>query len=51
MLNFTTYFPAAWLHFARDEDGSDRALLHCEPFSALEIWPASAQSRTATRDP
>lgn len=41
MLNFTTYFPAAWLHFARNENGSDHELMHCEPFSALEIWPAA----------
>ena len=28
MLTFSTYFPAAWLHFGRDADGSDRSLLH-----------------------
>ncbi len=41
VLSFPTYFPAAWLHFGRDEHGADRSLLHCEPFSALEIWPGS----------
>lgn len=41
MLNFTTYFPAAWLHFGRDADGGDRALLHAAPFCPLEIWPGS----------
>ena len=23
LLNFTTYFPAAWLHFGRDADGTE----------------------------
>lgn len=41
MLSFPGYFPAAWLHFGRDEHGRDRSLLHCEPFSPLEIWPGS----------
>ncbi len=48
MLGFSTYFPAAWLHFGRSADGSDRSLLHCQPFSALEIWPAPA---TASDEP
>ncbi len=38
-LSFTIYHPPAWLHFARDDDGSDRALLHCAPWCPLEIWP------------
>ena len=41
MLSFSTYFPAAWLHFGRDADGSDRSLLHAQPFCPLEIWPGS----------
>lgn len=39
MLSFSTYFPAAWLHFGRAPDGGDRSLLHAEPFCPLEIWP------------
>ncbi|MBS0659110.1 MAG: protein kinase [Verrucomicrobia bacterium] len=38
MLSFSTYFPAAWLHFGRGPDGADRSLLHAEPFCPLEIW-------------
>ena len=41
LLNFTTYFPAAWLHFGRASDGGDRALLHAQPYCPLEIWPAA----------
>ena len=41
MLSFSTYFPAAWLHFGRDADGNDRSLLHAQPFCPLEIWPGS----------
>ena len=41
MLSFATYFPAAWLHFGRDADGSDRSLLHAQPFCPLEIRPGS----------
>lgn len=41
MLSFSTYFPAAWLHFGRDAEGVDRSLMHCQPFSALEIWSGS----------
>ncbi len=48
MLSFTTYFPAAWLHFGRDADGSDRSLLHAQPFCPLEIWPGSRSAFTAT---
>jgi len=40
LLSFSTYTPAAWLQFARDENGGDRALMHCPPFGPLEIWPA-----------
>lgn len=43
MLSFPTYFPAAWLHFGRDENGEDRSLMHCEPFCPLEIWPGSRE--------
>ena len=39
MLSFSTCFPAAWLHFGRDADGSDRSLLHAQPYCPLEIWP------------
>ena len=48
MLSFTTYFPAAWLHFGRDEHGSDRSLLHAQPFCPLEIWPGSRGPVIAT---
>lgn len=41
MLSFSTYFPAAWLHFGRDADGTDCSLLHAQPFCPLEIWPGS----------
>ena len=30
-----------WLHFGRDAGGSDRSLLHAQPFCPLEIWPGS----------
>jgi WD40 repeat protein len=48
MLSFSTYFPAAWLHFGRDADGSDRSLLHAQPFCPLEIWPGSRGPVIAT---
>ena len=48
MLSFSTYFPAAWLHFGRDADGSDRSLLHAQPFCPLEIWPGFRSPVTAT---
>ena len=48
MLSFSTYFPAAWLHFGRDADGSDRSLLHAQPFCPLEIWPGSRSPVIAT---
>jgi WD40 repeat protein len=48
MLSFSTYFPAAWLHFGRDEHGSDRSLLHAQPFCPLEIWPGSSSPVIAT---
>ena len=48
MLSFSTYFPAAWLHFGRDEHGSDRSLLHAQPFCPLEIWPGSRSPVIAT---
>ena len=48
MLSFFTYFPAAWLHFGRDADGSDRSLLHAQPFCPLEIWPGSRGPVIAT---
>ena len=47
-LSFSTYFPAAWLHFGRDADGSDRSLLHAQPFCPLEIWPGSRGPVIAT---
>lgn len=48
MLGFSTCHPAAWLHFARDADGSDRALLNAQPFLPLEIWPGSRTPIPAT---
>jgi WD40 repeat protein len=48
MLSFSTYFPAAWLHFGRDADGRDRSLLHAQPFCPLEIWPGSRSPVIAT---
>ena len=48
MLSFSTYFPAAWLHFGRDEHGSDRSLLHAQPFCPLEIWPGFRSPVIAT---
>ena len=48
MLSFATYFPAAWLQFDRDADGSDRSLLHAQPFCPLEIWPGSRGPVSAT---
>lgn len=48
MLSFATYFPAAWLHFGRAADGSDRSLLHGQPFCSLEIWPGSRSPVIAT---
>jgi WD40 repeat protein len=48
MLSFSTYFPAAWLHFGRDADGGDRSLLHAQPFCPLEIWPGSRGPVAAT---
>ncbi|MBL9114602.1 MAG: protein kinase [Verrucomicrobiaceae bacterium] len=48
MLSFSTYHPAAWLHIARDADGSDRALLNAQPYFPLEIWPGSHTPITAT---
>ena len=48
MLSFSTYFPAAWLHFGRDADGSDRSLLHAQPFCPLEIWLGSHSPVIAT---
>jgi WD40 repeat protein len=48
ILSFSTYFPAAWLHFGRDADGSDRSLLHAQPFCPLEIWPGSRSPASAT---
>ncbi len=38
----------AWLHFGRDADGSDRSLLHAQPFCPLEIWPGSRGPVIAT---
>ena len=46
--SFSTYFPAAWLPFGRDADGSDRSLLHAQPFCPLEIWPGSRSPVIAT---
>ncbi len=48
MLSFATYFPAAWLHFGCDADGSDRSLLHARAFCPLEIWPGSRGPVIAT---
>ena len=48
MLSFSAYFPAAWLHFGRDEHGSDRSLLHAQPFCPLEIWSGSCSPVSAT---
>ena len=48
LLSFSTYHPAAWLHFARAADGSDRALLNAQAFFPLEIWPGSRSPVTAT---
>lgn len=44
MLSFSTYFPAAWLHFGRGAGGQDRSLLHCEPFCPLEIWQGASEA-------
>ena len=48
LLSFTTYCPAAWLHFGRDADGGDRSLLHAQPFCPLEIWPGSRSPVSGT---
>jgi hypothetical protein len=37
-----------WLHLGRDADGSDRSLLHAQPFCPLEIWPGSRSPVIAT---
>ncbi|MCW1883191.1 hypothetical protein OKA04_00520 [Luteolibacter flavescens] len=39
LLSFSTFYPAAWLHFGHDLQGKDNSLIHCQPFSSLEIWP------------
>lgn len=47
--SFTTYRPAAWLQFARDAGGVDRALMLCPPFGPLEIWHAPPGDRRPVR--
>ena len=39
-LSFTLDQPANWIRFARDAAGADRALLHCSPDGALQLWEA-----------
>lgn len=45
ILSFSTYYPAAWLHFGRDLHGGDLSLMHGEPFGPLEIWPCPSGSQ------
>ena len=39
-LSFTLDQPANWIRFARDAAGADRAMLHCSPDGALQMWEA-----------
>lgn len=42
-LTFHRDRPANWIQFARDEQGRDRALLHCAPGLPLEIWEGAVE--------
>ncbi len=37
-LSFQLGQAANWIRFARDENGADRALLHCSPDGRLNVW-------------
>lgn len=45
--SFSLYLdqPANWIHFARGEDGRDRALLHSTPGGTLDIWETDLDQR------